>query len=120
MATSIWKNKHLLALWLCATSGFAAENPRSFFFAGKSVPFIDVPERRLLISKSCLDLKGQLVCQAWQALQSAKIPSKRASAKPGFSENPVVPVCLDSGGEPETGIDSKENENSFCRFKDGS
>jgi len=94
-----------------------AYETRSLKFDQQSKDLIDIEERRLTISKSCLKKKDQLDCAAYTAFKKAPKLHSGKSFPPEVGED----LCLQSGGKITIGISAKLDQASFCVFtSDGS
>jgi hypothetical protein len=90
------------------------------FKLGKEwISFLNLRKERVTLSKSCGADLSKMTCSAALSLKSATF----ASFQPGAlgSRNPGSVLCQEVlKQQVVTGTDSQRNENSFCRFKDGS
>ena len=91
--------------------------PTFDFDFGREV-FVHVPGRRLTISRGCRRSEGEFACLAYSSIESARTVRFQPPLDGGA--NPGSLLCRKIGGNVVIGRDSERNENSFCRFKDGS
>lgn len=86
----------------------------SFSISGKPVVFVNDPLKHTMLSETCAKKRD---CEAYTALAKASLREihTRGGANPG-----AVLCGKVLGGEVVIGKDRDENENSFCRFDDGS
>jgi hypothetical protein len=94
-----------------------AYEARSFRFDQQSKDIIDIEDRRLTISKSCLQKNEKFACAAYTAFQKAAKLRSSQTLPPEIGED----LCLQSGGKIAIGISAKLDQATFCVFsKDGS
>lgn len=109
----------LLPLLLCAWSLGAHAAEQSFELGGKQVNFFRSEEKHLTVSRGCLKSNGSLSCQAYESLSKASLDGLESKNSGGA--NPGARICdSELKGEVVIGRDKSGNENSFCRFSDGS
>jgi putative hemolysin len=110
----------LLAASLAATTTAAAVfSPSTFSFTEKKVDFVTDASRKLTVSASCLKNK-KLECEAVAGLKKLSWKASRESRRSG-TNNPASYLCEKQlGGFVVVGKSEKGDENSFCRFNDGS
>lgn len=106
-----------LALSPAAGSGPSEEVIR-FRLEEGSVGFLHQPERGLTVSESCRTRDGRLDCEAYRVL--SRVRMSLLAKPPAGGQEPGSLLCVALGGRVAMGVDAKKNENSFCRFRDGS
>ena len=97
-----------ISLPALATETFKVDGVRTQFYSNK--------EKRITVNDVC---KTQKTCMALQVLNKVSKNSLNAGDLYGGA-NPGPLLCLQVKGEVVMGEDLKGNQNSFCRFKDGS
>jgi putative hemolysin len=85
---------------------------------GRKIALVDVPERRLTISKSCERRPGQFRCKAYEAFEHASLAGHEEELRGGA--NPGAVVCGLARGKVKISRDAQGRENAYCRFSDGS
>ncbi len=112
-----------LLAWLSGSMLMAARADtrlRTYQVDGKAVDFLDLGERRLLISRSCQKpggREGELDCDAYAVIRR-KDPPPEIRFRGG--ENPGALLCHGLRGQVVWGLDEGRNQTTFCRFKDNS
>lgn len=101
-------------LW--ALSAFAADLPKSeYSFVQGKIAFVTDEPNKLTISADCLK-DGAFKCDAANGLKKLSWKKRKKS-----DENPGSFLCQKQlQGLVVVGVDSAGDENSFCRFPDGS
>jgi putative hemolysin len=87
-----------------------------FSFLGKKQEMVRIADQELLVDRLCWSHRN--TCKALLKLPQATLSAVRGELSGG--RNPGAVVCLKLGGESVVGLDVRGNENSFCRFDDGS
>lgn len=95
----------------------AADPTIEFNIEGANVKFYHCHEQRLLVSLNCLK-NAKLKCKAYDALFSKSALTEQLETP--VLGNPGHAICKSLKGEFVLGIDIHHNQNSFCRFSDGS
>lgn len=85
-----------------------------FVVEKKKVAFSASTDRRIIIHSRCLTQN----CLAIDVLKAASVKAIEKEISGGM--NPGALVCKKLKGKVILGFDLKENQNSFCRFDDGS
>jgi len=108
----------LILVFFNALSTVKAEEKKYKFDEG-TITFSHNQSLRLTLSKSCEPKSGEYSCDAYSALKKASFA--KAMKQVSGSLNPGSVICKSiTGGTVVLGLSEKGNENSFCRFKDGS
>lgn len=102
---------------LFALAAFAAELPRTeFTFLQGKIAFVTDEAAKLTVSADCLKTDGSLQCDATAGLKDLSWKKRKKG-----DQNPGSALCQDQlKGTVVVGKDSAGDENSFCRFPDGS
>jgi len=95
----------------------------TFKLNGAEMRFSHHGKLHLLVNADCLIEKNHLwekneKCQAIRKLKEVSL-KKLGKALEGGA-NPGAVACLKVGGKSLIAVDSRSNQNSFCRFEDGS
>ena len=106
--------KAMLVLFslMISVSGFA-KSSETFMFKGKRKEIINMPERRLSISKTCLNKKNDLNCLAFEAFQKAPAVKSNREYPPEIAKD----ICVKSGGKIVMGLTLKKDQAPFCYFQ---
>lgn len=106
--------KAMLVLFslVISVSGFA-KNSEIYTFKGKRKEIINVPERRLSLSKTCWNKKNDLNCLAFEAFQRAPAVKSSREYPPDIAKD----ICLKSGGKIVVGLTLKKDQAPFCYFQ---
>jgi len=89
-----------------------------FRIEGKKIDFFDYDEMRVTVSKECKDLHKKKFCKDLEFLND--ISFSKAGIKGTGVSNPGSTICTKLlNGRVVFGRDLDNNENSFCRLKDG-
>ncbi|HAR43014.1 MAG TPA: hypothetical protein DCS07_10365 [Bdellovibrionales bacterium] len=107
--------KIILLLVLFGTSAHAAELTFKLD-SGKSVKMTELRERTLLLNSSCVKNSEPSDCKAWKLAQV----SSATGIHPQGGQEPGALVCAKLGGRVQIAKDSRNNEEAFCGFSDGS
>jgi putative hemolysin len=101
-----------------ASASATGFSPSTFSFTEKKVDFVTSAAQKLTVSASCLKNK-KLQCEAVADL--AKLSWKASREARHGTNNPASYLCEKQlGGIAVVGKSAKGDENSFCRFNDGS
>ena len=104
----------ILAFVICGGHAFAEKNNKSFLFEGNKRDFIELPDKRILISKDCENLK----CVSMEKLKIGSLKKAQKEIRDGA--NPGAYICDHQlGGKLITGT-SEHGMISFCQFSDNS
>ena len=107
----------LLFAGVVASPAQAGAGPR-FRINDQEVEFKADEGASLLLSASCVKASGGYDCAAFRARRKASLRAVTSRLIGGA--NPGAVICRGLGAEVVNGRDSSGNENSFCRFSDGS
>ena len=103
--------------FLLLISAIAQAETVFFSVDGKKTEFYRDAGRHFMISKDCVKKGDALRCDAYQALSKASLRGQTLKG----GANPGAVICSRGlGRDVVVGKDEQENENSFCRFSDGS
>lgn len=102
---------------LFALTALAAELPRTdFSFLQGKIAFVTDESNKLTVSADCLKNDGSLQCDAIKGLKDISWKKRKKG-----DQNPGSALCQDQlKGTVVVGKDAAGDENSFCRFPDGS
>lgn len=103
--------------FIFALAAYAAELPRTeFTFLQGKVAFVTELSGKLTVSADCLKPDGSLQCEATKGLKDLSWKKSKKG-----EENPGSTLCQKQlKGTVVVGKDNAGDENSFCRFSDGS
>jgi hypothetical protein len=106
----------MIALLLALTA-FAADLPKSEFrFKQGKIAFVTDESRKLTISADCRKADGSLKCDATAGLKQLSWKKRKKG-----DHNPGSTLCEKQlKGTVVVGQSESGDENSFCRFPDGS
>lgn len=96
----------------------SAQAKSIFTIENKKVTFLEIEKENLTLSKNCQSGVG-LRCAAYTAfLRKSNVALTQEDLIGG--KNPGSVKCRRLGGTVVIGKDSRQNENSFCKFEDNS
>jgi len=83
----------------------------------KNVKFTQFAETQMMISKDC-DANSPNSCEAMKVLNQISFSFLKSKIKGDV--NPGAVLCKEVGGKEQLGVDKDQNEDTFCKFSDGS